>query len=160
MRYIKGQLTDAIQKLEQLTKKSFDYDRFHEIMKISSETARWWKKASLMARSKPSPLNGFDLFNYMAVIVCMRGRKEGLELFKLWVKELEEKQAAGLGPWKDQDEKIRILWDGIACWPYLSSTYIISSPPPRKVSSFVSPSLPLLQFLRPLPAHSHRDCSP
>ncbi len=123
VRYIKGQLTDAIQKLEQLTKKSFDYDKFREIMKISSETARWWKKASLMARSKPSPLNGFDLFNYMAVIVCMRGRKEGLELFKLWVKELEEKQAAGLGPWKDQDEKIRILWDGIACWPYLSSTY-------------------------------------
>lgn len=73
--------------------------------------------------AKPSPLNGFDLFNYMAVIVCMRGRKEGLELFKLWVRELEERKAAGLGPWKDQEEKIRILWDGIACWPYLSATY-------------------------------------
>ena len=41
----------------------------------------------------------------------------------MWVRELEERKAAGLGPWKDQEEKIRILWDGIACWPYLSATY-------------------------------------
>ena len=31
-----------------------------------------------------------------------------------------EKIANGEGPWKDQEEKYRILWDGIACWPYLS----------------------------------------
>lgn len=125
VRYIRRQLTDAIATLEQLTNRRFDYDRFHEVMKISAETAGWWKKASLLARAKPSPLNGFDLFNYMAVIVCMRGKREGLELFKLWYEELEEKQKAGQGPWRDQKEEIRILWDGIACWPYLSSTYKI-----------------------------------
>ncbi|MEG1931518.1 MAG: 2-hydroxyacyl-CoA dehydratase family protein, partial [Pygmaiobacter sp.] len=123
VRYIRRQLEDAIKVLEQLTGRSFDYDKLHRVMEISSETARWWKKASLLAQSKPSPINGFDLFNYMAVIVCMRGRQEGLDLFRLWYEELKAKQERGEGPWKDQKEEIRVMWDGIACWPYLSYTY-------------------------------------
>ena len=123
VRYIRSQFEDAIRVLEQLTGRPFDYQRLEQVMEISSQTAKYWKKASLLARSKPSPLNGFDLFNYMAVIVCMRGKKEGLELFRLWCQELEERQKNGLGPWKDQEEQIRVLWDGIACWPYLSKTY-------------------------------------
>ncbi len=59
----------------------------------------------------------------MAMIVCMRGTKEGLNLFKLWHDELKEKSEAGIGPWKDGEEKYRVMWDGIACWPYLADTY-------------------------------------
>lgn len=121
--YIKNQLQSAIARLEDIKKTKFDYDRFHEVMEVSSQTAKWWKKASMYAQNMPSPLNGFDLFNYMAVIVCMRGKKEGLELFQMWAEELKEKAANGLGPWKDAEETYRIMWDGIACWPYLSDTY-------------------------------------
>jgi benzoyl-CoA reductase/2-hydroxyglutaryl-CoA dehydratase subunit BcrC/BadD/HgdB len=121
--YIKGQILEAIAKLEQITGKKFDYDKFREVMKISSETSKWWKKASLEAAAKPSPLNGFELFNYMATIVCMRGTIEGRDLYKLWYEELADKAKKGLGPWKDEEEKYRIMWDGIACWPYLGVTY-------------------------------------
>jgi benzoyl-CoA reductase/2-hydroxyglutaryl-CoA dehydratase subunit BcrC/BadD/HgdB len=123
VKYIKAQILHAITRLEEITGQKFDYDRFREVMKISSETSRWWKKASLLACAKPSPLNGFELFNYMAIIVCMRGTKEGLELFKLWHDELQEKKEKGVGPWKDGEEKYRVMWDGIACWPYLGDTY-------------------------------------
>ena len=123
VRYIKGQLLDAIDKLEQITGKKFDYDRFHEVMKVSVETSLWWKKASLQARAVPSPLNGFDLFNYMAMIVCARGTEEGRDLFRLWYEELEARKNEGLGPWKQGTEQYRVMWDGIACWPYLSDTY-------------------------------------
>ncbi len=123
VRYIRGQFENAIAQLEQISGKKFDHDRFKEVMKISSETATWWKKATALAAAKPSPLNGFDLFNYMATIVCMRGKREGLELFKLWAEELQAKIDLGQGPWKDQEEKYRVMWDGIACWPYLSDTY-------------------------------------
>jgi benzoyl-CoA reductase/2-hydroxyglutaryl-CoA dehydratase subunit BcrC/BadD/HgdB len=45
-------------------------------------------------------------------------------LFKLWYEELCERKDQGLGPWNDgTEEKYRVLWDGIACWPYLSTTY-------------------------------------
>ena len=36
---------------------------------------------------------------------------------------MEEKIRNHQGPWKDQEEKYRVLWDGIACWPYLRYTY-------------------------------------
>jgi len=121
--YMRKQLEEAIAVLEKVKGRKFDYDKFKDVMKTSTETAYWWKKATALAAAKPSPLNGFDLFNYMAMIVCMRGRKEGLNLFKLWHDELEEKIGKGLGPWKDAEEEFRIMWDGIACWPYLSDTY-------------------------------------
>lgn len=123
VKYIRGQLEKAILDLEGITGRKFDHDRFREVMKLSSETAGWWKKASALAKAKPSPLNGFDLFNYMAAIVCMRGKQEGLEIFRLWHDELQAKIDRGEGPWKDTEEKYRIMWDGIACWPYLSDTY-------------------------------------
>ena len=123
VRYIKSQILEAIKRLEAITGKEFDYGKFSEVMKISSETSQWWKRAAMKAMAQPSPLNGFDLFNYMAVIVCMRGTVQGRDLFKLWYEELEEKERKGLGPWKDAEEKYRVMWDGIACWPYLGDTY-------------------------------------
>jgi benzoyl-CoA reductase/2-hydroxyglutaryl-CoA dehydratase subunit BcrC/BadD/HgdB len=125
VKYIKAQLLEAIRRLEEITGRAFDHDRFREVMRVSAETVSWWKKASLLARAKPSPLDGFDLFNYMAIAVCMRGVQDGKELFKLWHDELSERRERGLGPWKDAEEKYRVMWDGIACWPYLSDTYKI-----------------------------------
>lgn len=117
---------DAIGKLEEFTGRKLDWDRLREVMRISNETAMWWKKATDLAEAVPSPMSGFDLFNYMATIVCVRGKQEGAELFKLWYEELKERRDQGLGPWKDgTEEKYRVLWDGIACWPYLSPTYKI-----------------------------------
>jgi benzoyl-CoA reductase/2-hydroxyglutaryl-CoA dehydratase subunit BcrC/BadD/HgdB len=121
--YIKQQIYEAIARLEGITGRKFDYDRFREVMRISSETSQLWKKASLTAMSKPSPLNGFELFNYMAAIVCMRGTAEGRDLYRLWLDELSTKAGQGLGPWDDREEKYRVMWDGIACWPYLGLTY-------------------------------------
>ncbi|MBK5252036.1 MAG: 2-hydroxyacyl-CoA dehydratase [Peptostreptococcaceae bacterium] len=123
IKYMAGQIKHAIKQLEEITGREFDYDRFKEVMEISADTARWWKKATDLNKNHPSPLNGFDMFNYMAIIVCNRGKIEGRDLFKLWHDELAAKVEAGIGPWKDQEEKYRIMWDGIACWPHLGDTY-------------------------------------
>ena len=78
-------------------------------MEQSNKTSQMWKDATMVAKAKPSPLNGFDLFNYMAAIVTNRGTKAGYEVFKRWKEELEEKAAAGLGPWKPgEEEKFRV----------------------------------------------------
>jgi benzoyl-CoA reductase/2-hydroxyglutaryl-CoA dehydratase subunit BcrC/BadD/HgdB len=121
--YMRAQIDNAIARLETITSKKCDYDKLKEIMKISNETCAWWKKTTDLAQRRPSPLNGFDMFNYMAIIVCMRGKAEGRAVFKKWHDELLEKARLGIGPWHDQEEKYRVLWDGIACWPHLSFTY-------------------------------------
>lgn len=123
VKYIRGQIEHAINQLENFTSKKFDYDKLGEVMELSNKTCEWWKKATDWAKVTPSPLNGFDMFNYMAMIVCMRGNKDGETLFKLWHDELEAKAKAGKGPWSSAEEKYRVMWDGIACWPHLSTTF-------------------------------------
>lgn len=124
IRYMRAEVDHAIAQLEEFTGKKFDYDKLAEVMQTSNDCAEWWKKAYMTGIHKPSPLSGFDMFNYMAVAVCMRGKKEGVELFKTWHDELEAKAAAGLGPWKEGEEEVyRVMWDGIACWPNLSTTF-------------------------------------
>lgn len=124
--YMRNQIEYAIKQLEDITGRPFNYEKLSEVMKISNETASWWRKACMTAKAIPSPLNGFDMFNYMALVVCMRGRKEGRDLFKLWYEELTNKAENGLGPWKpNEEERYRVIWDGIACWANLSTTYKI-----------------------------------
>lgn len=121
--YIRGQLEHAIDQLEDFTGKKFDYDKLSEVMKMNNATAEWWKKATDLGKLKPSPLNGFEMFNYMAIIVCMRNSAGGERLFKLWYEELKERAEQGLGPWNNAEEQYRIIWDGIACWPHLGTTF-------------------------------------
>ena len=123
IQYMRRQFDYAIRQLEELTKKRFDYDRLSEVMEVSNSTCRWWKKSTELAMHKPSPLSGFDMFNYMAMVVCMRGNKDGETLFRLWYEELEERMKQNLGPWNNAEEKYRIMWDGIACWSHLATTF-------------------------------------
>ncbi len=123
IKYMRSQFDFAIKQLEDITKKKFDYDKLSEVMEISNSTCRWWKKSTELAMHKPSPLSGFDMFNYMAMVVCMRGNKDGETLFRMWYEELEERMKQNLGPWNNAEEKYRIMWDGIACWPHLATTF-------------------------------------
>ena len=125
IKYVYDQYLEAIRVMEQITGQKFDHDKFAEVTKISNENANWWKKATDLLAHTPAPTNGFDLFNYMAPMVTLRGKPEGTELFKLWYEELQYNIDNGIGPWKDQEEKYRIIWDGIACWPHLGATYEI-----------------------------------
>lgn len=65
--------------------------------RISNETCYWWKKATELAAAHPSPLDGFDIFNYMAIIVFARGTTQARDLFHLWHDELQEKNPPSPG---------------------------------------------------------------
>lgn len=121
--YIRGQLENAIQQLEEFTGKKMDYDRLAHAMDVNNQTCEYWKKATDTGRYTPSPLSGFDMFNYMALMVANRSFDDSRDCFKLWWEELEQKHKEGKGPWNSQDEHYRIIWDGIACWPHLSTTF-------------------------------------
>ena len=120
--YIKAEFQKAIAQLEELTGRPFDYDKFHEVMAQKNRSVRAWKDAMAMCAVKPSPLSGFDMFNYMALIVCASGHFAAEDTFRELEKELKEKAAAGIDAYKG-GETSRIAWEGIAVWPYLSGTY-------------------------------------
>jgi benzoyl-CoA reductase/2-hydroxyglutaryl-CoA dehydratase subunit BcrC/BadD/HgdB len=112
--FIVGEFKEAIKQLEQICGRKFDHDRFQEVMNISNQTSALWQECQQMGKAIPSPIDGLDMFNYMALAVCMRGSEKAMEFFALLRDELAEKKSRGesaIG-----GEKYRILWDGIAIW--------------------------------------------
>ena len=120
--YIKEEFEVCIRQLEEISGEKFDNDRFQEVMEISNRNSELWKKACDLNQAEPAPLNGFELFNYMGMLVCMRGKKETGIILETLIAELEDKIARGEGVYSS-GEKYRVLWDGIACWPYLSHNF-------------------------------------
>jgi lactoyl-CoA dehydratase subunit alpha len=120
--YIVKQFEHAITQLEGITGKKFDYDKFLEVQKQVQRSVAQWKRIASFLKYRPSPLNGFDFFNYMALIVCARSRDYAEITFRKFADELEQKEKNGVyafGP----NEKTRVTWEGIAVWPYLSHTF-------------------------------------
>ncbi len=120
--YISKQFSHAIEQLEQITGRKFDYDKFFEVQKQTQRSVAQWKRVSDMASYKPSPLNGFEFFNYMALIVCARSKDYAEITFKKFADELEEKLKNKDYAFGD-NEKSRIAWEGIAVWPALGHTF-------------------------------------
>lgn len=116
--YIRGQFEQAIRDLEEITGKRWSDDKFEEVVKYSQESGRQWLRAASYAVNRPSPFSGFDLFNHMAVAVCARGHEEAAKAFKMLADEYEENVKTGQSTYRGE-EKQRILFEGIACWPYL-----------------------------------------
>ena len=85
--YVKAQFYDAIHQLEELTGKEWNEETFRQVMENSNRTGRAWLKAAGYANVTPSPLNGFDLFNHMAVACCARGTVEGAQAFEKLAQE-------------------------------------------------------------------------
>ena len=119
--YVRAQFWEAIHQLEDLTGKKWSEERFKEVMEYSGRSSRAWLAAASTARYTPSPFNGFDLLNNMAVMVTARGRKETAETMELLLKEYEENHLKGESTYRGE-EKHRIMFEGIACWPWLKVT--------------------------------------
>ncbi len=120
--YVKTQFLEAIKQLEEITGKKWDDDRFQEVMAISNRTSRAWLEATSYTKYKPSPLSGFDLLNHMAVAVCARGTVEAAEAFELLTEEYKQAVKDGTSTFRGE-EKHRIMFEGIACWPHLRTTF-------------------------------------
>ena len=119
--YIRNQFLDAIAQLEKITGKKWSWDRYQEVMEISGRTSRAWLAATAMARYVPSPFNGFDLLNHMAVMVTARGKPEAAEAMETLLKEYEENHNKGISTYRGEEQH-RIMFEGIACWPWLRVT--------------------------------------
>ena len=119
--YVKAQFWAAIHQLEEITGKKWSDEKYKEVMEYSGRTSRAWLAATATARYEPSPFNGFDLLNHMAVMVTARGKKEAAEAMETLLKEYEENHVKGTSTFR-AEEKYRIMFEGIACWPWLRVT--------------------------------------
>ena len=120
--YMKAEQDYIIKQLEEITGKPFNYEKLQEVQEQSQRSVKAWDRMASMVGYKPSPMNGFDFFNYMALVVCYRAQKGSEICFNKYADELEEKLKNGEYAFGD-NENFRFSWEGIACWPYLGYTF-------------------------------------
>ena len=118
VRYVRAQIDQLIKDLCEFTGKTWDDERFKEVMKISQRNSYLWSAPTIFLTAS-LPLSGFELFNYMSAMVCNRGKTSSTAILEQLNSEIEKHIEEGTSI-SLVEEQFRISWDGIACWPYLS----------------------------------------
>lgn len=119
--YVSAQFWDAVHTLENLFDLKWSDERFKEVTGFSCRSSRAWLDATAQAKYTPSPFNGFDLLNHMAVMVTARGKEAAGEAMEQLLKEYKKNHENGTSTYRGE-EKYRVMFEGIACWPYLRAT--------------------------------------
>lgn len=119
--YVSAQFWDAVHTLENLFDLKWSDERFKDVTGFSCRSSRAWLDATAQAKYTPSPFNGFDLLNHMAVMVTARGKEAAGEAMEQLLKEYKENHENGTSTYRGE-EKYRVMFEGIACWPYLRAT--------------------------------------
>ncbi len=118
VKYVRAQIENTIRKMEDFFEIPFDWDRFLEVQRISQTNRALFNEIVALNSRKPAPMNGFDLFNYMAPLVICRGKRSTTAILRELKKEVEEHISHGTSTFRNE-EKHRVHWEGIACWPNL-----------------------------------------
>jgi benzoyl-CoA reductase/2-hydroxyglutaryl-CoA dehydratase subunit BcrC/BadD/HgdB len=112
--YVAAQLQETIPRLESLTGREFEGQKFMRTLELSKKCVELWKKTLQFGAHKPSPLTCFDAFTQMAAIVSLRGTEEAVTHYEALNQELESRVQKGIAA--VDNEKIRLLWDNIPVW--------------------------------------------
>ena len=119
--YVTAQFWEAVHRLEDMFGLKWEDEKFKQVAAHSSKSSKLWIAATEEGRHTPSPFNGYDLMNHMAVMVTARGKEEAVEAMDTLLKEYKQNVAEGKSTFR-VEEKYRIMTEGIACWPYLRVT--------------------------------------
>jgi len=109
-----AQLMAMVPTLEEVSGNRFDIDRLREVVGLSLECTRLWRRVLECGAAKPAPLTFFDASIHMAPAVVLRGLPEAVDYYKLLLKELDERienKVAAI-----EGERHRVYWDGMPIW--------------------------------------------
>ncbi|MFC1867275.1 2-hydroxyacyl-CoA dehydratase subunit D [Thermodesulfobacteriota bacterium] len=108
------ELKALIRFLEITTGKTFSMARFREVMDLVNEQSGYFRKArDLIADTVPAPVS---LPDQVSVYPAQwhRGTKAGLDLAKMFYKEVKERVENGEAACPN--EKLRLMWLGVGLW--------------------------------------------
>lgn len=115
--YVLRQLRDVVALLEKITGRRLDEDRLAHAVACSREVEGLWSEIKHLARRSPSPFDAyFDAITLMGPLYVYRARPEGVEFFRLALREFREKAERGEGVY-DQ-ERFRLVIEGPPPYPY------------------------------------------
>ncbi len=112
--YVKNQLENSIETAERVAKKSLDFAKLKNVVKLSKEAAALWLEIMERGKNVPAPISVFDQFIHMALVVEKRGDAETVDFYAKMLAEIDERIEKGIGA--VVNEKKRLLWDNLPIW--------------------------------------------
>lgn len=137
--YILSQFENIKREIETIAGRKYNEEKLKEEMEQRKRSSIAWEKVMKLSEEKPSALNGFDLFNFMSLAVCASYRKCAEDTFNTLYEELKRAE-------ETNENGMRVFWEGIACWPYLSFTYKTLKNCGFKVSASMYPDMWNVQY--------------
>ena len=113
-RYVRKQIDEYANFLENACKKKFDYDRMKEVGRLSIEGQNLWQEVLDTAMNRPSPMTCFDAFFHLALIVTLRGTQIAVDYYRSLLEEMKQRVANGISA--IPNERYRLLWDNLPIW--------------------------------------------
>ena len=115
--YVVRQLKEVVTRLEEITGRKFDFDRFRQAVRCSARVEELWSQIKHLAKQKPSPFDAyFDAITLMGPLYVYRATPEGVEFFEVALKEMQEKAAQQQGLY--ESEKFRVVIEGPPPYPF------------------------------------------
>jgi benzoyl-CoA reductase subunit B len=120
-RYVEAQIRELIELLEGVTGRRFDVDRTREVMGHTNEMGRQYRRVLELNREGPAAFDAvLEATMYLGVANAMRGTEAGARYFRDLAEELELRKARGLGALGEAEERHRLIFVGVPCYPIFS----------------------------------------
>jgi benzoyl-CoA reductase subunit B len=120
-RYIEHQLGELIETLVDVTGRPFDEDRFREVLHHTNEMGRHYRRALALNAGQPAVFDAvLEGTMYLGVANALRGTEEGATYFEELVEELELRRDEGVGALGEAEERHRLIFVGVPCYPIFS----------------------------------------
>jgi benzoyl-CoA reductase/2-hydroxyglutaryl-CoA dehydratase subunit BcrC/BadD/HgdB len=112
--YVVKQLESLIKLAEEKFRLKYDEEKLVEAIKLSDKASELWLETLKLRRHKPCPLGGRDSASDIFPLVVMQGTPEAVQFYEELLGEVKEKVSRGEGV--IENEKYRLLFDGIWLW--------------------------------------------
>ena len=123
-KYVEMQIRELITLLEKQTGQKFDIDRFREVLRLTNEMGRSWRRVLELNRARPAVFDAMmEGTIYLGVANALRGTAEGAQYFAELVEEMEYKSANGVSALVDREERHRLVFVGVPCYPIFRRFY-------------------------------------
>jgi benzoyl-CoA reductase subunit B len=117
VRYVVKQLEELVKRLEELTGREFNYDKFAQSVDYSARSAELWSRIKRLAQKGPAPFDAyFDAITLMGPLYVYRGTAEGVEFFRVALQEMEQRARDKEGVY--ERERFRLVVEGPPPYPY------------------------------------------
>ncbi|MEJ2336137.1 MAG: 2-hydroxyacyl-CoA dehydratase family protein, partial [Gemmatimonadales bacterium] len=127
-KYVEYQLRELIELLENVTGKPFDIDRLREVLRVTNDMGRSWRRLLEINKGTPAVYDSMmEGTIFLGVVNALRGTAEGAKYFADLVEEMEYKLEQGISPHGEEPEKHRLIFVGVPCYPIFRRFYHLFS---------------------------------